>query len=345
MGSSRRYLMSANDRYSRHILLKTIGKQGQEQLTKSRVVIIGCGALGTTIANNLVRSGVGFVRIADRDIVELSNLQRQMLFDEDDIGSPKAIAAVRKLEKINSEVIIEPVVDDVNYRNIEDIIKTMDVVIDGTDNMLIRFLINDACVKHAIPWVYGGAIETYGMTMNIIPPQTPCFRCLIPDIPGVGVLPTCDTVGVLTTIPNIIGSLQSTEVLKILLQKKDINKNLITYDAWNHSFESTEIKKNPHCECCGKHHFEFLKGKLKEDVVSLCEKGAIQISPVKKTVVSFDELEKKLRNVGEVENRKIILRCKIQNYELNIFQNGRAIIMGTNDKKIAKSLYAKYIGF
>ena len=337
--------MPANDRYSRHILLKTIRKQGQQRLTKSRVVIIGCGALGTTIANNLVRSGVGFVRIVDRDIVELSNLQRQMLFDEDDIGSPKAIAATQKLEKINSDVIIEPVVEDVNYKNIEDIIKTVDVVIDGTDNMLIRFLINDACVKLTIPWVYGGAIETYGMTMNIFPPKTPCFRCLIPDIPEVGAFPTCDTVGVLNTIPNIIGSLESTEVLKILLRKKNINTNLITYDVWNHIFENIIIRKNPHCECCGKHHFEFLKGKLKEDVISLCERGAIQISPVKKIAISFDELEKKLRNVGEVENRKNILRCKIKNSELNIFQNGRAIIMGTTDKKIAKSLYAKYIGF
>jgi len=268
--------MSANDRYSRHILLKTIGKKGQERLAHSRVVIIGCGALGTTIANNLVRSGVGFVRIVDRDIVELSNLQRQMLFDENDIWSPKAIVATEKLKKINSNVTIDPVVDDVNYRNIEDIIKTMHVIIDGTDNMLIRFLINDACVKHVIPWVYGGAIETYGMTMNIIPPKSPCFRCFIPDIPGIGELPTCDTVGVLTTIPIIIGSLQSTEVLKILLRKKDINKNLITYDVWNHSFESIQIKKNPHCKCCGKHHFEFLQGKLREDAISLCEKGAIQ---------------------------------------------------------------------
>jgi len=337
--------MPINERYTRHELLSVIGKKGQEQLAENRVLIVGCGALGTTIANNLVRSGVGLVRIADRDIVELSNLQRQMLFDENDIGSPKAIAAACKLEKINSSVIIEPVVDDINYRNIEDLIKTMDVVADGTDNMLIRFLINDACVKHAIPWVYGGAIETYGMTFNIIPSRTPCFKCFIPDVPEPGALPTCDTVGVLTTIPAIIGSLQSTEVLKILLRKKDVNKNLITYDVWNHSFESIQIKKNPNCECCGKHYFEFLNGKLKEDIISLCEKGAIQISPVKKTVVSFDELEKKLRHVGEVENRKVILRCKIQNYELNIFQNGRAIIMGTNDKNLAKSLYAKYIGF
>jgi adenylyltransferase/sulfurtransferase len=336
--------MSANERYSRHIRLRSIGKQGQERLTKSRVVIIGCGALGTTIANSLVRSGVGVIRIADRDVVELSNLQRQMLFDEGDVGSPKAIVAAHKLEKINSDIKIEPVADDITYKNIQNIIKTMNVVIDGTDNMLTRFLINDACVKHNIPWVYGGAIETYGMTMNIIPPKRPCFRCLIPNIPEAGSLPTCDTVGVLTTIPTIIGSLQSTEAIKILLQKKDVNKNLITYDVWNHSFESIEIKKNPDCECCGKHHYEFLQGKLKEDVVSLCEKGAIQISPVKKTIVSFDDLEKKLRNVGDVENRKVILRCKIQNYELNIFQNGRAIITGTNDKNIAKSLYAKYIG-
>jgi adenylyltransferase/sulfurtransferase len=327
--------MVANERYNRHIILKIIGKKGQERLAKSRVVIIGCGALGTTVANNMVRSGVGFVRIVDRDIVELNNLQRQMLFDENDIGYPKAIAAAEKLEKINSDVTIEPVVDDVNYTNIENIMKNIDVVIDGTDNMLIRFLINDTCVKHIIPWVYCGVVETYGMTMNILPFQTPCFRCLIQNIPDGGTLPTCDTVGVMNTIPNIMGSIESTEAL---------NNDLIIYDVWWHSFEKIEIKKNPDCECCEKHHYDFLNGKFKEDVVSICENGAIQISPIKPIAISFDELEKKLRNVGEVENRKIILRCKIKNYELNIFQNGRAIIMGTNDKNIAKSLYSKYVG-
>ena len=336
--------MVVNDRYSRQIILKIIGKKGQERLTKSRVMIIGCGALGTTIANNIVRSGVGFIRIVDRDIVELNNLQRQILFDENDIGNPKAIAAAEKLEKINSDVVIEPVVDDVNHTNIEKIMKNVDVVIDGTDNMFIRFLINDTCVKHIIPWIYCGVVETYGMTMNILPSQTPCLRCLIQNIPDGGILPTCDTVGVINTIPSIMGSIESTEALKILLGKKDINNDLIIYDVWRHSFEKVEIKKNPDCECCGKHNYEFLNGAFKEDIVSICEKGAIQIIPVKPIKISFDELEKKLRSIGKVENRKVILRFKIKNYELNIFQNGGAIILGTNDKKIAKSIYTKYVG-
>lgn len=337
-------LLVVNERYSRQILLPYFTKKGQEKLTRSRVLLIGCGALGTTIANNLVRSGVGYLRIADRDIVELSNLQRQILFDENDIGSPKASASATKLEKINSSVIIEPIVDDVNHTNIESLLNTMDVVVDGTDNMLIRFLINDACVKHSTPWVYGGAIETYGMTMSILPPQTPCFRCLLPSIPDAGTLPTCDTVGVLTSIPVIIGSIESTEVLKILLGRQNLNTSLLTYDVWTNSFEKTIIQKNPSCECCGKHHFPFLTGLFKEDVVSICERGAIQIQPAKPMNISFAELETKLRPIGDVENRKIILRCKLQGIEINVFQNGRAIIMGTNDKNLAKSLYAKYIG-
>ncbi len=337
--------MNVKERYVRHELLSVIGKKGQKQLAKSRVLIVGCGALGTTIANHLVRSGVGFIRIADRDIVEGSNLQRQTLFTEEDIGFPKAIVAAHQLEKINSSVIIEPVVDDINYLNIETLIHTMHVVVDGTDNMLIRFVINDACVKHMIPWVYGGAVETYGMTMNIIPLQTPCFRCFVPTIPEAGALPTCDTVGVLSTIPAIIGSMESTEVMKILLGRKDINTSLLSYDIWTNSFDKTTIQKNPHCECCGKQHYTFLDGTYKDDVVSICERGAIQIQPIRPMTISFKDLEQRLQRIGEVENRRVILRCKIEGYELSVFQNGRAIIMGTNDKNTAKSLYAKYIGF
>ncbi len=337
--------MLVNKRYIRQEILPIIGKNGQEQLARSRVLLIGCGALGTTIANNLVRSGVGFIRIADRDIIELSNLQRQMLFDEDDVGLPKAIVAANKLEKINSSIVVEPIVDDINYTNIESLMKTMDVIVDGTDNMLIRFLINDACVKHTIPWVYGGVIETYGMTMSILPPKTKCFRCLIPIIPDTGTLPTCDTVGVLNSIPIIIGSIESTEVIKLLLGKQHLNTDLLTYDVWTNSFEKTPVQKNPSCECCGKHHFPFLNGSFKEDIVSICERGAIQIQPARPMNISFTDLEKKLQQVGDVVNHKIVLRCKLQDFELNIFQNGRAIIIGTNDKNLAKSLYAKYIGF
>jgi len=336
--------MPVNDRYSRQILLKNIQEDGQKKLAKSNVVVIGCGALGTTIANNLVRSGIGHVKIVDRDIVELNNLQRQNLFDEDDIGLPKASTAAEKLEKINSDIKIDYVVDDVNHRNIERIIKNMDMVLDGTDNMLIRFLINDACVKHGIPWVYGGAIETYGMTMNIIPDKTPCFRCVVHDLPEAGLLPTCDTVGVLNSIPCIIASIQNTEAIKILLDK-NINKNLLTYDVWNHDFHSIEVKRKKDCVCCVKHNFEFLNAEKKETMISLCGRGAIQITPANSMKISFEELVEKLQKVGDVENREIILRFKISDYELNIFRNGRTIIMGTNDMKTAKSLYAKYVGF
>ncbi len=336
--------MLVNERYSRQILLKNIQIEGQEKLLNSKVVLIGCGALGSNIANNLVRAGIGYLRVVDRDIVELNNLQRQNLFEESDIGSSKAGTIAERLRKINSEVKIESIADDVNNENIEKIIKNMDVVLDGTDNMLVRFLINDACVKHDTPWIYGGAIETYGITMNIIPHKTPCFRCLIQNLPETGSLPTCDTVGVLNSIPEIIGSIQSTEALKIILGK-NINKNLLTYDVWIHNFNNISIKKRNDCECCGKHNFEFLNAKKKETIISLCGKGAIQITPANEVKISFEDLGKKLQKLGEINYHKLILRFKIPGYELNIFKNGRTIIIGTNDKKIAKSLYAKYIGF
>ncbi len=335
--------MPVNDRYSRQILLRNIKAIGQKNLSNSNVVIIGCGALGTTIANNLVRSGIGNIRIVDRDIVELNNLQRQNLFDENDIGFPKASTAAEKLRKINSDIKIDYIVDDVNYENIENIIRNMDVVVDGTDNMLIRFLINDACTKHSIPWVYGGAIETQGMTMNIIPDKTPCFRCIVKDLPEAGSLPTCDTVGVINSIPVIIASIESTEVIKILIGK-DINKKLLVYDVWKHDFHAINIKKKNYCKCCVKHDFEFLNAKTKNEIVSICGSGAIQITPAKTTKISFKDLGKKLQKLGEVDFHEIVLRFRINGYEFNIFKNGRTIIIGTNDKIIAKSLYAKYIG-
>lgn len=336
--------MLVNNKYSRQILLNHIQEEGQEILSKGYITIIGCGALGTTIANNLVRSGIGHIKIVDRDIVELNNLQRQNLFNEEDIGSPKASIAAKKLEKINSDVTIDYVVDDINHGNIEKTIRNSDIVLDGTDNLLVRFLINDACIKHKIPWVYGGAIETYGMTMNIIPDKTPCFRCVIWKLPGTGLLPTCDTVGVLNSIPTIIASIESTEAIKILL-KKDVNKDLIMYDVWSHNFQRVKVQKMKNCKCCGSHNFEFLNAEKKETMISLCGRGAIQITPGKQMKISFEELANKLAKLGDVKRYEIILRFTIPDYELNIFRNGRAIIIGTNDMKTAKSLYAKYVGF
>jgi adenylyltransferase/sulfurtransferase len=273
----------------------------------------------------------------------MNNLQRQTLFDEDDIGLPKAGAAVKKLQKVNSKIKLEAVVEDLNNTNIEEIIEGADLLIDGTDNMETRFLINDACTKHKIPWIYGGAIGTHGMSMNIIPDETPCFRCVIQVLPKAGMLPTCDTAGVLNTIPSIIASIESTEALKILLGKT-INNKLLTYDVWTHDFQSIKIKKNSECECCVKHNFEFLNAKKKTRITMLCGENAIQITPAKSMILSFEALAQKLQKAGKLEATEIILKFSVDSYQINIFKSGRAIIYGTNNEKTAKSLYAKYVG-
>lgn len=333
------------DRYNRQILLAEIGEEGQKKLLKSRIAIIGAGALGSVVANNLVRAGVGEISIIDRDFVELNNLQRQMLFDETDIGVPKAIAAVEKLKRVNSEITVEAVVKDLNNTNIEESIKDADLVLDGTDNMQTRFLINDACVKNEIPWIYTAAIGTNGMTMTIIPihRETPCFRCFLPDIPKPGSLQTCDTIGILNTVPVILASIESTEAIKILLGAKKGGK-LIIYDAWNNAFDSIKVEKSKKCKCCVKHEFEFLNMEKKEIITSLCGRNAIQITPADKKELSLDDLVAKLERLGDVKYNDFILFFKTEGKEISIFKDGRAIIKGTDDEKVARSLYARYIG-
>ena len=330
-----------NDRYSRQEILSQIGVIGQKKIFDSKIVIIGCGATGSVSANNLTRAGVGKIKIIDRDIVELNNLQRQLLFDEKDIKKPKASVAKDKLTQINSEIEIIPINDHLNHKNIENIIKNNDLVLDCTDNMETRFLINDACVKNNIPWIYCGVIDTYGMTYNIIP-NKPCFRCLFPNLPPSGLLPTCDTSGILNTIPLILASIQSTEALKILLGKEP-NNTLIIYDVWHHSYHSLEVKKNPNCKCCNEHDYEFLNTGT-GDIVKLCGKNSIIINPTDSSNINFFQIKEKLDKICLVEGNDIILRFKINEYEFTLFKNGRAIIEGTDDEKIARSLYSKYIG-
>jgi len=332
------------ERYSRQLVLDRIGSEGQQKLLEARVVVIGCGALGSVSADRLVRAGVGEVVVVDRDIVELSNLQRQLLFDDGDVGVPKAVAAVEKLRKINPEVTIEAVVDDVNFSNIEEIITGCDVVVDALDNTETRYLINDACIKNNIPWVYGGAISTYGMVSVIIPGETACLRCFMPNIPRAGSMPTCDTSGVLNTIPAIIASMQCTEAFKIILGK-EIEAGLLFFDVWTHQFQKVGVKKVDECLCCGKAKYEFLDAQQEETVTTLCGRNAVQITPIRKGEISLDELVKNLEQVGEAKlARGGILKFKTGEYELSIFSSGRAIIVGTDDIKIAKSLYARYVG-
>jgi adenylyltransferase/sulfurtransferase len=334
-------------RYSRQVILQNIGEEGQKKLLESSVTIIGCGALGTVAANNLARAGVGKISIIDRDFVELNNLQRQMLFDENDVGTPKAVAAAEKIAAINSEIEVNPVIKDLNYTNIEELLIGADLVIDGTDNIQTRMLVNDVCIKNGIPWIYTGAIGTSGMSMNILPGKA-CIRCLYPGIPKAGSLPTCDTMGVLNTITVIMGSIETTEAIKILLGFYDNNEstdsNLIVYDTWNHSFDSIVVKKNEKCECCGSENFEHLDSDEQEIITSLCGRNAIQITPADPKELSLKTIGEKLEKLGTVKCTDFIMLFKNDETEISLFRDGRAIIKGTNDEVVARTIYARYIG-
>jgi len=329
-------------RYSRQTILQQIGEEGQKILKKSKVVIVGCGALGTNISNILARAGIGNLHIIDRDVVELNNLQRQILFDEQDIGTAKVIAAVKKLGKINSEIEIVPFIVDLNNNNIEAFIEESDLVLDATDNFQTRMIINDACIKNEIPWIYTGVIKTHGMTMNILP-EGPCFQCVLPSIPDPGSTPTCETAGILNTIVNIMASIESTEAIKILLNR-DIEKSLVFYDVWNHQFERVDVKKDNGCECCVKKNFKFLETEKREMILELCD-NAIQIFPPTETKINLKKIAENLKNkVTELTFSEFVLMFQAENKKITIFEDGRALIKGTGDKGIAKSIYSRYLG-
>lgn len=333
------------DRYSRQILFPGIGEEGQQKLGDSYIVIIGCGALGTIIATSLVRAGVGKVRIIDRDFIEYHNLQRQVLFSEEDIRAelPKAIAAEKHLKMVNSSVEVEGVVSDVNYTNIERLVSSADLILDGLDNLETRFLINDVSLKHEIPWVYGGAISSYGMTMNIIPHETPCFRCLSASRSGRGIALTCDTAGVISPAPFIIGSLQTAEAMKILVGAKDINRDLIIIDAWKDEFNRFKISRRTDCPAC-RGEYQFLEARFGTRTTSLCGQNAVQVLNPEVREVSFERLAANLRPVGEVNYNEFMLRFRVDSHEMVIFPDGRAIVKNTDDEMMARGLYAKYIG-
>jgi len=333
------------DRYSRQTLFSGIGEEGQRRLGNSCVVIIGCGALGTIIATSLVRAGVGKIRIIDRDFIEYHNLQRQVLFDEDDIRNelPKAMAAERHLKRVNSSVEIEGIVADVNYSNVERLISGADLILDGLDNFETRFLINDVSLKHKVPWVYGAAISSSGMTMNIIPGETACFRCFSANLPSKGVVHTCDTAGVISSAPFIIGSLESVEAMKILVGAEEINRDLIVIDVWKGMFERLRISTRDDCPACqGK--YEFLEGEFEVRATSLCGQDAVQVLNPGVGSISLERLAARLKLVGQVTYNEFMLRFTVDNCEMVVFPDGRAIVKNTNDESLARGLYAKYIG-
>jgi molybdopterin-synthase adenylyltransferase len=337
-----------DNRYSRQILFGQIGKIGQEKLINSKVLLVGCGALGASHAEMLARAGVGKIRVVDRDFVEFSNLQRQTLFSERDAKErlPKAIACKKRIAEINSEVEIEAIIADVNYSNVEGLIENCDLIIDGTDNFQVRYLVNDACVKHEKTWIYGAAVSSYGVTMTIIPGETPCLRCVFEEIPPAGSSPTCDTAGVIMPIISTISAVQVTESLKILTGKFDkLHRSLMQFDVWENDFRKIKLgKPNVDCMCCGKQNFEFLEAENIEFFTTLCGRDSVQISAPKPTTLDLTKLAATLKNIAEVKQNEYLVRLKIENYELTIFQDARAIIKGTDDFTTARSLYAKYVG-
>jgi molybdopterin/thiamine biosynthesis adenylyltransferase len=338
-------------RYSRQRLFSPIGEEGQHKLSESRIAIVGMGALGTVIANHMVRAGVGFMRIIDRDFVEWSNLQRQMLFDEQDAlqSAPKAIAAANRLRQINSFVEIEPHVTDLNPTNALSLLADVDVILDGSDNFAVRFLINDVSVKHNIPWVYGGAVGSRGVTMTILPQQTPCFRCMFGQAPQQGTGETCDTIGVIGPIVDLVASHQATEALKLLIaDTQHLNLNLVHYDLWFNQHSSINVTKahNDDCPACKKANFDYLNAELEgEFIQTLCGRNSVQIHPLTTRQLDLPAWAAKWTPLGKVHLSPFLLKFSIDsNHILILFPDGRVIIQGTADITKAKSLYTRYIG-
>src|SRR5216684_8568807 len=339
------------ERYSRQMRFYGIGEAGQQRLLESHVTLCGCGALGTVLANALVRAGVGHLRLVDRDFIETNNLQRQVLFDEHDVAEnlPKAEAAARKLGAINSGVHVEPVVTDIDRTNIIELVEDADLILDGTDNFEIRYLINDAAVKLGKPWVYGGCIASHGQTRTIVPGQTPCLRCVFEAAPAPGEAGTCETAGVLAPIVSIIASYQVAECLKILTgQFETINRELIYVDVWENI--SRRIKIAPllgkvDCPCCQRKKFEWLEGDMGSQTTSLCGRNAVQVAHRVAAKLNFEEMASHLKLMGcEVSFNRFLLKFSAEGHEFTVFPDGRAIIKGTSDIDKARTLYAKYIG-
>jgi molybdopterin-synthase adenylyltransferase len=339
---------NTDTRYARQRILPVIGNDGQQRIQGSRVAILGVGALGTHVADALARAGVGFIRLVDRDVPELSNLQRQILFDTDDVerGVPKAVAAARRLELVNPEIKIEHVVTDINPTNIEKLIEDVDLVIDGSDNFELRYLLNDAAVKLGRPWIYGGVISTHGMSMTIRPGVTPCLRCVFPESPAPGDAPTCDTAGVLGPAVGLVSSIQAAEAIKFLSGDVEaLSQSLLMTDIWDLTFRQVTLgEPDPECPACGKRQFDFLDRQAPRQTTDLCGSDSIQIMIDPPPKISLDDLAKRLRDVGAVSYNAYLLRLQVNGYQMTVFPDGRAIVKGTTDPAEARSIYARYIG-
>ena len=335
-------------RYARQTVLKEIGEAGQQKIAASTVVVIGLGALGTNSANLLARAGVGTLRLADRDVVDWTNLQRQSLFEEEDAAEslPKAEAAVRHLKRINSAIRYEPITDDINPGNVERIVAGAAVVVDGLDNFHTRALVNQACVKHGIPWVYGACLGTYGNAATFISGTSACLNCLLPAVGQATTPPlSCETVGVLGSVAALVAAWQSAEALKIVVGKKEaVSPHLVHVDLWDNDFSTLPMTRVADCAVCGQRKFELLEHGSRMATASLCGRDAVQVMPPASFSMDFDLLRETLRRIFTVEENPFLLKFRADGHDVVVFHDGRAMIFGMSDPKAALSLYGKYIG-
>ncbi len=341
-------MIDMHDRYSRQQILPGWGRSGQDLLVTRKAVVVGCGALGSHVAAHLVRAGVGQLVLADRDFVEWHNLPRQALYSEDDAaaGLPKAVAAARRLRKINSLVQIMEHVVDVNADTVEELIAGADVVLDGADNFEVRYLLNEGCVKAGIPWVYGGVLGTYGLSSAIVPGDTPCLRCLLGPMPPPGSVPTCETAGVLGPAVAVVAALEVTEALKILLDRRqDLLRSLVMVDLWTGDFERarTERSKTP-CPVCDEHHYELLEAGGGSLTTILCGRNAVQVRPRPPEPINLEVLAGRLAGFGPLLLTEYLLRLDVEGLQLSIFPDGRTIVKGTDDPSRARAVYCRYVG-
>lgn len=337
--------LGRDDRYSRQVLFPGIGEEGQKRLASARVAIVGCGATGSAIASLLARSGVGTLRIIDRDYVEPSNLQRQTLFKESDAAEslPKAIAAARCIAAFNSQIVVEPHVADLVPGNIESLLDGAQLILDGTDNFEARYLLNDYAVSKAVPWIYAAAVGSYGVTLNIIPGETACLACIFPESPR-GMIETCETAGILNSAVNLVASIAASEALKLLVDARDrLRRTLFSFDVWsNEHAEVAASKPRSGCRACGERDFVHLTGEGRPHI-TLCGRNSVQIHE-RQRPIDFDELTARLAQLGTVRHNDFVLKFWRDPYEMTLFPDGRAIIKGTTDTATARSLYARYVG-
>ncbi len=335
------------ERYSRQILFRGIGDEGQRKLASSQIALVGCGATGSVLAGLLARAGVGTIRIIDRDYVEPSNLQRQSLFDEADAveSLPKAIAAAHKIRSFNSQILVDPRVEDLTPSNIQVLLEGSSLILDGTDNFETRYLLNDYGVSRSIPWVYSAAVGSYAITMNVIPGETACIACIFPDSPR-GIVETCDTSGILNSAVNLVASIAATEALKILVggaRSANVRRTLLSFDVWtNEHAEISAAKPREGCRTCGERNFIHMAGEGRPHI-TLCGRNSVQIHE-RQRPIDFAEMDRRLQPHGVVRHNDFVLKFWSEPYEMTLFPDGRAIIKGTTDTAIARSLYARYVG-